>query len=383
MTTQEQNRFRIVVAPLLAIGLLVVLTGCQGIMSTQMNLDGEELVAPALQTGASGEVIELADGHPVPNHSPIQPGKEGAMVSLPEYRVEPPDILLINAIRMAPKSPYFIQTMDVLQIWVFGTPEDRPQIAGQYQVDPAGMVNLGPSYGMVQVEGKTLTEITDHVNRRLQQVLPPGVLPEVSVTLIQSAGQQQIAGEHLVGPDGTINLGMYGTVYVAGLTVNEVRDAVERHLSQYLDEPSVSVDVFAYNSKTYYIITEGAGLGDNVVELPVTGNDTVLRAISRIGGLTRLSSKSNIYIARPAPPGVGCDQILPVDWVAITKGGNAATNYQLLPGDRVFVGEDRMIAFDGTVSKLTQPFERLLGFTLLGSQTIQNINRFPKGFRNL
>ena len=60
--------------------------------------------------------------------------------------------------------------------------------------------------------------------------------------------------------------------------------------------------MFAYNSKVYYVITEGAGQGDLVARLPITGNETVLDAISQINGLSRLSSK-NIWIARPTPSG--------------------------------------------------------------------------------
>ena len=34
---------------------------------------------------------------------------------------------------------------------------------------------------------------------------------------------------------------------------------------------------------------------------------------------------------------------------------------------------------DSWVNRVTAPFERLIGFTLLGSQTIQTMNRFPLG----
>ena len=74
-------------------------------------------------------------------------------------------------------------------------------------------------------------------------------------------------------------------------------------------------------------------MGDNVRRLPVTGNETVLDAIAKVNGLSQLSSKK-IWIARPAPDQFGCQQILPVDWDAITQGGQTATNYQVLPGDR-------------------------------------------------
>jgi hypothetical protein len=182
-----------------------------------------------------------------------------------------------------------------------------------------------------------------------------------------------------VGPDGTINLGTYGSVFVTGLTLEEAKEAIETQLGKFLDAPLVSVDVFSYNSKVYYVITEGAGFGDNVTRFPVTGNETVLDAIAGINGLSRLSSK-DIWIARPAPSGVGCDQVLPVDIEAIMKGGSTATNYQLLPGDRVFIAQDPWIAFNGIIEKVTAPFEQILGTSLLGVQTVQTFNRLPYGF---
>ena len=303
------------------------------------------------------------------------PAKELAKVSLPPYVIEPPDILLIDALRVVPKPPFRIQSFDTLQVIVEGTLLEQP-INGLYVVEPGGMLDLGPSYGKVMVGGQSLEEAQDAVFRHLKRVLKE---PQVSLTLAQAAGQQQISGEHLVGPDGTINLGTYGSVYITGLTLEEAKTAIEKHLDKHLDAPLVSVDVFSYNSKVYYVVTEGAGYGDNVARFPVTGNETVLDAISQINGLSRLSSK-DIWIARPAPSGVGCDQVLPVDIAAIMKGGSTATNYQLLPGDRVFIAQDHMVAFDSLIGKITAPFERIFGFALLGSSTVQQFNRFPFGF---
>jgi polysaccharide export outer membrane protein len=193
-------------------------------------------------------------------------------------------------------------------------------------------------------------------------------------------GQQQIVGEHLVGLDGTVNLGTYGSVYITGMTLAEARQVIEQHLTAFLDEPKISINVFSYNSKVYYVIIEGGGQGDRVQRFPITGNETVLDAISNIGGLTPFSSKA-IWIARPAPYGIVCDQVLPVNWRDVTRGGSTATNYQVLPGDRIFISESRLVAFDATIERLTRPFERMLGFTALASQTIQSVQRFPRGFQ--
>jgi hypothetical protein len=61
---------------------------------------------------------------------------------------------------------------------------------------------------------------------------------------------------------------------------------------------------------------------------------------------------------------------MPVDWYAITERGSPQTNYQLLPGDRVFIAEDKWVAFDTQVAKITAPLERIMGFSLLGVGTV-------------
>ena len=161
-------------------------------------------------------------------------------------------------------------------------------------------MNLGPAYGTVRVIGMTIEEAQRAIKAKLMNILRE---PEVSVQLARASGMQPITGPYLVGPDGTVNLRQYGAVYVAGKTLTEAKLALEQQLSACVDSPEVSVDIASYNSKVYYIITEGGGQGDNVVRLPVTGNETVLDAISQIQGLSQLSSKS-IWIARPSPAGL-------------------------------------------------------------------------------
>ncbi len=189
---------------------------------------------------------------------------------------------------------------------------------------------------------------------------------------------QPVTGQYLVGPDGTVNLRQYGVVHIAGKTVTEAKIAIQEHLKQFLDSPELSVDVIAYNSKVYYVITQGAGLGDSVRRLPATGNECVLDAISQINGLSQVSSKK-IWIARPAPHNFGCQQILPVDWDAVTQGAVTATNYQLLPGDRLYVSEDELVTFTNITGKVTAPIERLAGIMGLGDNTLRG---FQTGGRN-
>jgi protein involved in polysaccharide export with SLBB domain len=346
-------------ARLAALVLVVALAGCQSVISRP---------APRL----SGPRTPPPVGECVPT--------EKEKSTLPPYTIEPPDILLIDALRTVPKPPYRIQAGDQLGLQV--EPQDPTiQSGGGYFVDPSGRIDLGPRFQKVDVAGLTVDEATQRVRQKLVEEYRESLV-SVSVTVLQTLGVQPVSGEYLVSPDGTVNLGTYGLVQVAGMTVDAARAAIERHLSASLDKPQVAVSVFAYNSKVYYVITQGAGLGDQVARLPVTGNETVLDAISSINGLSRLSSK-RIWIARPAPGGMSCDLILPVSWDEITAGAATATNYQVLPGDRVFIAENKLYLIDGALQQMIAPFERIFGVTLLGTQAVQTINRFPLGISGL
>jgi polysaccharide export outer membrane protein len=301
---------------------------------------------------------------------------ELAKTTMPSYRIEPPDVLLIDAVKIVPKEPYSIEPLDLLTILVEGTPPESP-ILGEFRVDSEGTIILGPGYGRVRVEGLTIDEAQRRIEEHLSTIL---ATPEVSVSLAEPAASQSIEGDHIVSQDGTIHLGIYGNIRVVGMTVAQAQAAIEKHLSQFLEDPQVAVDVAAYNSKVYYVILQGAGQGDEINRFPITGNETVLDALGQIDGLSPNQS-TNMWIARPAPSGMGCDQILPIDWQGISQGGATSTNYQLLPGDRLFVAEDKWMAFNTVVTKVTAPFERLLGFTTLGTQTVQTINRSPTGYR--
>lgn len=313
-----------------------------------------------------------ADPPPPPVTSSVP--RELEKVTLPRYVIEPPDVLLIEGVRLVPKAPHTLEVFDVVLIRVVGALPEQP-IDNSYVVDADGSVNLGPTYGRIKIAGETIEEAEIKLRDELKQILNAA---EVSVSLIQSAGAQQITGQHLVGPDGRVNLGTYGAVYIAGATIEQARDAIEQHLSEHLEDPEVYVDVLAYNSKVYYVITQDGGQGDSVIRSPITGNETVLDAVSNIGGISQFSS-SRLWIARPAPNGVGCQQILPVNWEDITEGASTATNYQLMPGDRLFIAADRMSKFGAVVATVLRPFEQVFAFVSLSTSTANRIVRFGLG----
>lgn len=308
--------------------------------------------------------------------------RELQKVSLPDYVVEPPDILLIEVssgqklpnAKIRPGELLQVRVGNTLSVDTFDDPVARAfkQIDDTYRVQPDGTLNFGPEYGAVSITGLTIVEARRLIELSLRQTLQN---PQVYLSHATDQADQPITGEHLVRPDGTVSLGIYGSVYVSGSTLSSARQAIERHLSGHLNQPKVYIDVLAYNSKVFYIVTEGGGAGEQVFRFPCTGNETVLDALSQINGLPTVASKKDIWIARPAPPDVGYEQILPVDWNGIVRGGQAKTNYQLLPGDRLYVQADKRVTFGTAIAKITAPLERIAGFVLLGNGVFRSVQQ--------
>jgi polysaccharide biosynthesis/export protein len=311
-------------------------------------------------------------GPPVLIPAPPSVPRELSKEPLPDYVIEPPDILQIDALRLVPKGLYKIEPHDLVVLRVTNTFPKEP-LDGQYQVEADGTIDLGLTYGgRIRLADLSL----DQARTALEQQLGKHIMGhKVEIAAQSSRAIQQVRGQHLVRPDGTIGLGVYGGVKVVGLTIADARAAIEQHLSRAFLRPEVSLDVAAFNSKLYYVILDGAGSGQQVVRLPVTGNETVLDAIAQVNGLLAVSNKREICLARPSPMDQAGDQVYPVDWEGLTTRGRTATNYQLLPGDRVYINSEQIIEFDTRLARIISPIERVLGVTLLGHATVQTLKR--------
>jgi hypothetical protein len=73
---------------------------------------------------------------------------------------------------------------------------------------------------------------------------------------------------------------------------------------------------------------------------------------------------------------------LRVNWQDITKRGETKTNFQILPGDRLFLAQDEFYAFDSFISKVTAPLETAFGVASLGVQSIFRLNHPNSVFNN-
>jgi polysaccharide export outer membrane protein len=275
-------------------------------------------------------------------------------------------------------------------------PRDQADASGPIQ--PAALRPHAPRHA-----GKMAAMMPANAPNESNRItLPTYTLRPPDVLIIESRKgltTQPIFGQHLVRPDGTVGLGAYPAVKVAGLTLEEARVEIAKAIhSKMAKEPykiedppgskkfieikpptekevrdNLSVDVLAYNSSVYYIITDGAGLGQQVYRFPITGSETVLDAISNINGLPVVASPRRIWVARRSEGPGAPDSKLAVDWKGITQLGGTNTNWQVMPGDRIYVQADPMRTFNTNLGKFLEPVERVIGATLLTGQTVNTI----------
>lgn len=313
-------------------------------------------------------------GHKPPQEAPVP--RELQMTTLPPYQVAPSDILIITTMNVVPKPPYQVKPLDALFVQTSGIPvEAGGELRGLFPIEPGGTINLGIGYGTVQVAGLTIEQAQVEVDKHLKKKLQGAV--SVQVGLGQSRAMQQINGLHLVRQDGTLGVGTYGSVYIAGMTLDQARQAIEQHLGQYVLSPEIALDVYSYNTKWYYIIQDRAGYGQTIYRFPITGHDTVLDAVSHAYGTYFMSSNKHMWLSRPNGEDPYKFQVFPINWPAIVKGGSPATNYQLFPGDRLYVQSNPLIALNNRLMQAWAPvmttFNNMFGLTVLGSSTVGSI----------
>jgi protein involved in polysaccharide export with SLBB domain len=181
------------------------------------------------------------------------------------------------------------------------------------------------------------------VSRELaMELLPAHVVVPGDTLLVQPVefdAPLRLPPDQPVQPDGTIDLGLYGRPLVAGATLAEVekivRDAINAKEKKTLP---ITVRLLSRPGEVFYVLGEVNAPG----AFPVTGNDTVLSAITLAGGPTRKASRENVVLSRPTVPD-GCRIVYPVCYTNIVQLGDTTTNYQLRPGDRIFVASKGML----------------------------------------
>lgn len=248
-------------------------------------------------------------------------------------------------------------------------------------------------------------------------VEPPDL---ILVEVLEALPGRPISGERLVRPDGKISLGFYGDIEVRGLTLEQVKVAIVKHLRKFLDDETlglrlepgakapfamdvaadeqaqavegkmqlrrapevkappphadeleywavvppaesgaVFVDITSYNSQNYYVEGDAQIVG----KTPWTGNETVLDAIQHAGGLLSSAEPKDIRLIRPGANGKP-SRVYKVDLEAIREQGNVASNYQMFPGDRLVIGRNAVVSQTTEIDRVAARLQTMTSWNL-------------------
>ncbi len=168
----------------------------------------------------------------------------------------------------------------------------------------------------------------------------PYMIEPGDVLLIQPADFDspiRIPGDQPVLLDGSIQLGKFGRLQVAGMIVEDVERAVQAQVKAVLKEAAkdlgpITVRIVSRQSKVFYVLGEVNAPG----AFPLAGRETVLDALLAAGGVNSKADVRKITMSRPSPPD-SCRLVLPICYEQIVQLGDTSTNYQIHAGDRIFV----------------------------------------------
>lgn len=156
--------------------------------------------------------------------------------------------------------------------------------------------------------------------------------------LTAPAGAQQatVANGRLVRSDGTLFYPYVGTLKVAGMTIEALRQAISDKLAKYIEKPQVDVSVVGYGSQR--VLLQGAFVKTD--PQPITAVPlTLAQALGTATINTDQANLSGLILIRD-----GHDYHLDLD--ALNSNKTVAQDIYLKPGDRVFLPyNDRQEAY--------------------------------------
>jgi polysaccharide export outer membrane protein len=143
-------------------------------------------------------------------------------------------------------------------------------------------------------------------------------------------GQEELDSEVIVQPDGKISLPLVKEVIAAGLTVDALRQELDKRYREFILEPTVSVTVSEINSLKIYVLGEV----NNPGEIDLLSYTDVLQAIAKAGGFTIYAKKNKVEIIRT----FGGQKIKTrFNYSQVVRGKNLQQNIALKPGDVIIV----------------------------------------------
>lgn len=139
-----------------------------------------------------------------------------------------------------------------------------------------------------------------------------------------------LSREVVVRPDGKISLPLLQDIQAEGLTVLEIKNELIKRYSKNLEHPRITVIV--KQVKSYRVSVLGRVVKPGVY--PITGDTTLVEAISMAGGFTEWANKKKITVITLED---GKEKKLSINYKAIASGDDPHQNISLKRGDTIIV----------------------------------------------
>jgi polysaccharide biosynthesis/export protein len=141
---------------------------------------------------------------------------------------------------------------------------------------------------------------------------------------------KDLSADAVVRPDGKITLPLLNDLQAAGLTPEQLKDAVEEAASKYVADPTATVIVKEIRSRKVYVLGQVLKPGT----VPLASEMTVLQLIAEVGGLQEYANKRDITIIRSEN---GRERRFKFNYNEVVQGRRLEQNILLKPGDTVVV----------------------------------------------
>ena len=190
-------------------------------------------------------------------------------------------------------------------------------------------VLLGMSMGCTSAVPK---QAIDEASRPVSKEFLLGPEDVLEVTVWRN---QDLSRTVVVRPDGKISLPLIGDIQASGLNASQVAAKIAARLTEFKENPNVSVSVKEVNSYFIYVLGEVLKPG----KYPLKSYATVLQGVSMAGGFTPYASKNRMQVIRTHVNEDGKEnQIrIPVPYNELVSGKGEIENFILKSGDTIVV----------------------------------------------
>jgi len=161
-----------------------------------------------------------------------------------------------------------------------------------------------------------------------------GPLDELTVFVWRNP---ELGAKVQVRPDGRITTPLITDLQAAGKTPAQLAEDIKGKLTQYIEEPLVSIMVDKFQG-TFAQQIRVVGATENPASLPYRANMTLLDAMIEVGGLSQYAAGDHARLIRQ-DRATGHQTEYNLKIARLLKKGDTSANVRLEPGDVIIIPE--------------------------------------------